>query len=591
MTYGKYAFFVDTRELRLLPDAGPIQQKAKEILAGAEVFQEIVSSARNKWQALGLIYQAPEQELALRAMDEPSRQAGDHLDSARVFQEALDTFGRELEDIDNETRDLDEAANAAYGVWLERLDELNAEDASTFEIDSAREEMDAPLQARLAEITQRYEQARQACVHSLGAIARSSPDVISSYPSFVMDLAVTERDDAIAALDKALAPDASPEDIKAFYNLLLLAGPDLMNELGKRPGAAQFVVGMSPHEEMKFWGKLSPEQQGALLVALPGLVGSLEGAPYKTRDTANRQLLGVLQQELIEDLRDSGRVGTDYEYLAVRQEALDSLAKALEQDDRYLISLDPRTDAPLAAVAVGDLDTARNATYLVPGMYSSSMDAAGLANQADELRRLQMDQGIYGEDIAVIAYMGYESPTLGQVTGEDLAEKGAPAFADALDGLSLYRSAAGSAPEIHVIAHSYGTTMISIALGITDYPVSSAVLVASAGIPDGIEVTDLNVAPGPDGQPEVYVTLADEDHLATKGSFFGSRTNPADDGDPWGSKFSADGITVNGIPYTAVGDHDFALYMGESTFSMKIMGLVTGGNSEVAHELIRASQK
>ncbi|MCC3302116.1 alpha/beta hydrolase [Arthrobacter sp. zg-Y895] len=591
MTYLRHAFFVDTLELRLLPDGGPIQQKAKEILAGAEVFQEVVSSAGNRWQALGLVYQAPEQELALRAMDEPSKQAGTHLESVRVFQEALDTFGRELEEIDYETRALDEAADAAYGVWLERLDELNAQDASTYEMEAAREELNAPLQTRLAEITQRYEQARQACVRSLGAIARSSPDVISSYPSFVMDLAATERDDAIAALDKALAPDASPEDIKAFYNLLLLAGPDLMKELGKRPGAAQFVAGMSPHEEMKFWGKLSPEQQGALLVALPGLVGSLEGAPYKTRDTANRQLLGILQQELIEDLWNSGRVGTDYEALAVRQGALESLALALSKKDRYLISLDPRTDAPLAQVAVGNPDTARNVTYVVPGMYSSSVDAAGLANQADDLRKRQSLEGIYGNDTAVIAYMGYESPTLGQVTSEDLAEKGAPAFADSLDGLYLTRSAAGTVVEVNVIAHSYGTTMTAIALGQTDYGVASAVLLASAGLPEGVAVADFNVGLGSDGERKVFVTTAEADSLAPWGSDMSWRTDPADEADPWGGRvFSSDEVTVNNISYEAVEDHHLHLYLEGGTFSMKITALVTSGGSEEAVELIKAAQ-
>ena len=592
MTYLKNYFFIDTRELRLLPEGAPIRQKAQQILSDAKAFNESVSSVGNRWQALASVYRAPEQDLVLRAMDTPVLQAENHLESVRVFHDAVDRFGTELDEIHAAVSDLDRTTEAAYDDWLLRLDELNAEGASTATKEAARAEAIAPLESRLQEIKDRYEQARRACVHSLGTISRSSTNVISSYPSSIMDLTATGREDAIAAFDKASAPGASPADIKAFYAILLTAGPDLMNELGSRPGAASFVAGMSTQEEMQFWNKLNLAQQGALLAALPGLVGNLDGAPYATRNIANRQLLEVLQRELDNTVLNSGSTGTDYEAVAIREAALDSLREALAHDERYLISLDPRAAAPLAQVASGNPDTARNITYLVPGMNSSSMDAASMAVQADELRRRQGKEGIYGNDTAVIAYMGYESPVLGTVASEESAEIGAPVFADALDGIYITRSAAGTAPEVSVIAHSYGTTMSSIALGMTDYPVSSVVLVASAGLPEGIGVTDLHVDPGPDGQPEVYVTLAEADNVAWMGWTAGQRTNPADTDDLWGGRiFSSEAATVDGTEYKAVSDHDFRLYMGNDALSMKIMALITGGSREEALELIRATQK
>lgn len=586
-------FFVDTRELRLLPEGEPIQQKAKEILDGAKSFQEVVSSASNRWQSLAPLYQAPEQELVLRAMDQPVQQAADYLESVRVFHDVVDRFGIELEEIATATSNLGRETEAAHAVWLDKLDELNTENASMPVKESARAEAIAPLLTRLGEITDRYEQAVRACVLSLGAIARSTTDALSSYPSSDMDLTAATREDAIAAFDKAAAPDASPEDIKAFYNLLLLAGPDLMNQIRRRPGAAQFVSGMGAQEEMDFWRKLNFAQQEALLLALPGLVGNLEGVPYATRNTANRKLLEILRAEWNEINRNSGNVTTDVEFLAVRGGALESLEKALEKGGRYLISLDPRTDAPLAAVAVGNLDTAKNATYLVPGMNSSSVDAAGLANHADELRKVQADQGVFEDDTAVIAYMGYETPVIGNVSSEELAERGAPAFADALDGLYITRSAAGTVMEVNVIAHSYGTTMTSIALGLTDYRVASAVLLASAGLPDGIEVSNFNVGLGSDGERNVFVTTAEADSLAPFGSDVGGRTDPADEDDPWGGRvFSSDAVTIgDDPPYTAVGDHHLHLYLGSDTFSMKIMGMVTGGRTEEAIDLIKAAQQ
>ena len=83
MTYLRHAYFLDTVELRLLPEGDPIRQLAKEILDGSVVFRETVSSVSNKWQALGSVYEAPEQDLVLRAMDEPVEQAGDHAGGAK----------------------------------------------------------------------------------------------------------------------------------------------------------------------------------------------------------------------------------------------------------------------------------------------------------------------------------------------------------------------------------------------------------------------------------------------------------------------------------------------------------------------------
>lgn len=594
-------FFIDTRLLRLLPEGGPIQQKARDILDSAIAFQEGVSSVGNKWQALGSVYQAPEQELVLRAMDQPVQQAANHLDSVHVFHGALDKFGNDLEEIARATADLGRATDTAHAAWVVRLDEMSAADASRFEMESARAEAIAPLQARLEEIAAQYEQSQRDCLITLGTIRRSSTNVVSSYSSSDMDLVGRAREDAIAAFDKATAPDASPEDIKAFYNLLLLAGPDLMNELGRRPGAAKFVAGMGAQEEVEFWTKLNSEQQEALLLALPGLVGNLEGAPYGTRDKANRKVLAILQAEFDDAFQNYGTTVTDYEFL-VRKDALESLKAALDKDGRYLISLDPRTDAPLAAIAVGDVDTAANVSFLVPGMNSSSADAASMANQADALRNAQAVDGKHGEDTAVIAYMGYESPNMGTVSSENSAEGAAQTLATTLDGLHLTREAGGSSPEVYVVAHSYGTTLGSITLGLTDFPVTSAVFLASAGVPEGIAITDLNVDLNSDGQRNVFITTAEEDWLAPLGAGLGGRTNPSittnawqdwliGRPDPWGGhQFYSDEVTAGNEDYEAVGSHDFSEYLGSDTFSLRIVALITSGRNQEAIELISAVQ-
>ena len=340
MTYLKHAFYLDTVELRSLPEGEPIRQQATEILAGADLFHETISSVNNKWQALGSVYEAPEQHLVLQAMNEPVLQAADHLESVRVFQAGLDNFGSELDEVRRAVSELHSDADAASLAWFDTLDELTANGASTHEKESARADAIAPLEARLRDIKARYERAQADCLRALSRITRSSRDVLSSFPAGVMDLASAAREDAIAALDKAAAPDATQEDITAFYNLLLLAGPDLMKEIGRHPGAAHFVNGMGAHEEVAFWNKLNFMQQEALVLALPGLVGNLEGAPYATRDEANRKLLGILKEEF-DKAEANGFLGSDYA-VEDRRNALSQLLDVLDDSaldsGNYLIA-------------------------------------------------------------------------------------------------------------------------------------------------------------------------------------------------------------------------------------------------------------
>lgn len=597
MTYLRHAFYLDTVELRLLPEGAPIRQQAREILAGSVLFQETISSVSNKWQALGSVYEAPEQDLVLQAMNEPVLQAADHLEGVRVFHAGLDAFGFELDEVHRAVSELHRDADAASLVWFDTLDELNASGASDHEKETARADAIAPFEARLRDINARYERARADCLRSLSRITRSSRDVISSFPSGLIDLASAAREDAIAALDKAGAPDASQEDITAFYNLLLVAGPDLMKEIGRHPGAAHFVNGMGAHEEVAFWNKLNFMQQEALALALPGLVGNLEGAPYATRDKANRKLLGILREEF-----NSAELGSSTGYdFSTRMQALDRLEEALKQEGRYLIMLDPRSSAPRAAIVVGDLDAAKNVTYLVPGMNSSSADAVTMAGHADDLRRRQKEVGVYGADTAVMIYMGYDSPNYATVVSENSAEMGSPALATSLDGLYLTRESAGSVPEVHVIAHSYGTTITSIALSQLDYPVTSAVFLASAGLPADMDIADLMVDVDNGQQSNVFVSTAESDWLAPFGSEIGGRNNPVPErgsalheylvgtNGPWGAhQFSSDDVTVDGVDYTAVDGHPMAGYLGEGTFSAKISAMITSGRIQEAVELMNA---
>ncbi|MCC9195270.1 alpha/beta hydrolase [Arthrobacter sp. zg-Y820] len=610
---------IELHELRMLPDGEPIQARAREILDGAAVFADAIESLQNKWQGLGGLYAAPEQDLVLRAFDAPAAHTREYTQSSALLRAALDRFGSELIAIETQRRMLETEIEAAYQRLDDELREMKKDNASQRTMEAVRAAATEPLQAKADLLAVHFEQASEDCLAALAGISRSTPDVVSSYSSSRMDLFSALRREMDAAFRKAAARDATPADIRALYAQLTLLGPELLSELGRRPEARLFVAGLSPHEEANFWAKLNGPQQAALAAALPGLVGNLEGAPYKVRDKANRRVLAAVQQRLgrtpagtaaggrkargaawrPEDLRPMERS----RHLE-RTEAVDALTKALggAGEKRQLISFDPGTNVPLAAISVGeDLDSASNVSFLVPGMNTSTKQAASLVDNARSLGREQRRIGVHGGSTAVVAYMGYEPPTELTVGGAASAEKGAPALAAALDGLYLGRTADGAPPpEVNVVAHSYGTTMAALALDQTQYRVTAAVLLASAGVqPDSADT--LNVDLATDGAVDVYVTLASADRVAEMGTAASEivaivTLNPAAARlDPlteaWGGRvFSSDRVTVDGKSFAAVGGHGLGGYLGQDSFSLHFTALVTGGRAEEALAMVAAQK-
>ena len=600
--------YIELHELRMLPDGEPIQTRAQKILDAAALFAEAVASLGHKWQGLDGIYSAPEQDLVLGALGAPVGQALDHADSSARMRAALYRFGSELITIDAQRRTLETEIEAAYQRLDDELREMWSDDASQQAQDALRAAATAPLQAKADLLAAQLESAQKDCLAALAKISRSAADVVSSFASTRMELSAVLRGDMEEAFAKASAPDAAPEDITAFYAQLTLLGPELLAELGRRPNAGLFAAGMGPHEEVNFWAKLNGPQRTALAAALPALVGNLEGAPYKVRDAANRRVLAAVKHELdrppaVAAAPSGVRLPADARRLE-RIQAVNALLEALNGsgagERRQLVSFDPGTPVPLAAISVGeDLDTARNISYLVPGMNTSARGAPALAGNAQALVREQSRTGIHGGSAAVVAYMGYEPPTEFTVGGLDSAEKGAPAFAAALDGLFLTRTVDGAPPpEVNVVAHSYGTTMATLALDQTQYRVTALVLLASAGVQTD-SADALNVDLAADGAADVYVTLASEDHLAGMGTAASrfvamvtlnpdtARLSPVDEA--WGGRiFSSDRVTVDGKSFAAVDGHGLGGYLGRDSFSLHFTALVTGGRADEALALVAA---
>lgn len=131
-----------------------------------------------------------------------------------------------------------------------------------------------------------------------------------------------------------------------------------------------------------------------------------------------------------------------------------------------------------AALAVGDVNTADNVAFLVPGMGTDvRRGLAGLTTNALRVgtRARRADPT---HTTAVVAWMGYDTPALAWVAADDAATAGAALLAADLRAVSTARDVP---PHLTLIGHSYGSTTVGTALRDHRTSVTDAVLLGSPG--------------------------------------------------------------------------------------------------------------
>jgi len=298
----------------------------------------------------------------------------------------------------------------------------------------------------------------------------------------------------------------------------------------------------APADVERVWRLIDPAKQKLLVEAAPHVVGNLEGVPYAVRGTANaldlKQTIGSVTRTLKTEHGRTERVA-----LQRQLDTLDNVKKALTTKDgvkRTLVSLDPSADAK-ASIVVGDLSTAAYVSVLVPGMYMSVGEQieswAQVAQEQYELQTgfLQRMLGPRGKGgapgVAVVAWIGYQTPVLTNIGGTTLATQGADSLERTLAGIRALRS--GNQPHLSLFAHSYGSTAALMALERHTVTVDSLALMGSPGSP-AQSVAGLSVTGG-----NVFVGEAPMDPIVNS-AFFGS-----DPGSPgYGAKpMGVDGAT------------------------------------------------
>ncbi|MEO6712986.1 MAG: alpha/beta hydrolase, partial [Mycobacteriales bacterium] len=280
----------------------------------------------------------------------------------------------------------------------------------------------------------------------------------------------------------------------------------------------------SAREVAAWWAALPGEAQEALVGLQPDALGGLNGVPASVRHAANVEVLERASAEAQETMARASTAfgGPDLPaYLSAlsRQSLVASVRSELAGDpQRRLLTLN-FGDGGHAAVAVGDVDTARHVAILVPGL---NADARGdLDNLVGDAMTVQTTAKTVApnESVAVVAWIGYRTPNLISVLLSKRAQAGGKRLAAFTRGVDEARAMArvgrGSPDPFHltVVGHSYGSHATAEALERTDV-VDDAVFLGSPGV-DQLHSRQLIKGGG-----HLYVAEAGDDGYADLGGWF-----------------------------------------------------------------------
>ena len=286
----------------------------------------------------------------------------------------------------------------------------------------------------------------------------------------------------------------------------------------------------SPAANAAFWSALSPAARTRLLVEQPALIGNLDGLPGRVRDSANRRVLAAerlrlraVEVELQKKLADNvfGGMFSDadagLEQTRTRLASLDAIDATLAQGARQLLVLDNSSyEETLAAVAVGDVDSATHVAVFVPGL-DSTVHGNLFRYDGDMENVKDTVQQLVPESAAAVTWLDYQAPQLGwslldpdrSVASDAAARAGADRLVPFLDGLDAARA---SDPHLSVLAHSYGSLTAATALR-DDTGVDDFVALGSPGFGTH-SVADLRLPVG-----HVFAAEAEGDIVADLGAF------------------------------------------------------------------------
>ena len=414
-------------------------------------------------------------------------------------------------------------------------------------------------------------------VPSLGITGQSVVLIDPSAVSHPVSLSTFEVRQTTASRLDSLA------GISLLRGLSTLSAGDLSGYIASHPAVVDGLLAHPPAavDVADWWGGLAISARDAVETASPRLVGNLDGVPVAVRDRSNRawviQSVASLQTSVAKTGARALSQNDDHALHMLRQVET-VLAPSQGGPARSLLSVDSNGQGK-AAVVIGNLQTADYVTYMVPGMFFTvdgqvgdwTGDAEDLyQQQVAWLKRLSaVDPSDAGKTVAVVAWMGYQTPDLTNIGSLDLAYKGRDAIASLVQGEQALR--AGNEPYTTIVAHSYGSTAALMALTEYNFSVDALVLVGSPGSA-AQSVNDLHVR-----NANVFVGSAPWDPVPAS-AWFGS--------DPAAPSYGAKTMAVDGatdvITGTALGQSvGHNNYFSAGSESIRNMALVGIGHPEL----------
>lgn len=395
--------------------------------------------------------------------------------------------------------------------------------------------------------------------NDLDALTTTDTQLASAWDALVQRRSQldTSTAEALTAGDSVGVVSVSATGLSSMTDTQLLAwlgklGPDQIAALAGDEDLADRLASMTDPKTVAAWweglggefGKGTKDShsaaQDALIAAFPAVIGNLNGVAYWARDKANRRSLKQALKKAERDIdlavgarnlihfpqstlaADAAIAAARKRYSQLRNFDIARKKKSL-LDPPGIIQVVSFTDGdpPLGAISMGNLDTAKTATYLVPGMATSLGDSTVLQRAANNLRSTQYDFAAGKK--AVVSWIGYDTPADGLSTGstdvfrDSKAQTGAGLLSADLEG---YRATSSTGATLNVVGHSYGTTTASLSLAASpELHVDSFVALGSAGIARSIpDAAALHTA-------HVYAGMGDE-HTAEFGRFVSQRRSP-----------------------------------------------------------------
>lgn len=402
----------------------------------------------------------------------------------------------------------------------------------------------------------------------------------SVFPS-VIDPASTSHNVPVSVLE---IPIATPQQVIgltgiSFVKELATLSPDQINKIvSDDPSVIEKVLDSPPSAKdvTGLWSSLSPANRTKLITSAPGLVGNLEGVPVSIRNTANRtwvsQSIGSLKSKLT-SIAGRALAQSDQQELQMLTHVEDALKPGKDGPARTLLSIDP-TGQGKAVIVIGDLQKANYVTYMVPGLFNTVDGQVGAwttaaddlySQQVGWLHRLAKDHPSDGsKSVAVVAWMGYQTPDLTNVASLELANQAKGALTRDVEAMQELRT--GNEPYTTIIAHSYGSTAALMALTDHTFSVNALVLVGTPGSA-AQSAKDLDV-----DHTNVWVGAAAWDPVPASAFFGSDPSSPSYDAHTMGVNGGTDVITGQTLTQS-LGHNEYFDPHSESLRNMALIGI------------------